>query len=384
MAKTDYYEVLGIPKDASESDIKKAYRKLARQFHPDVNKSPDSSHKFKEINEAYETLADPKKRSQYDQYGHVDESAGQGFGGGYGGFEGFGGFEDIFESFFGGTSARRTRRETGPRRGDDLRYDLSITLEEAATGIEREIDIFNYQTCATCAGSGARPGTKQATCPTCGGSGEVQQVQRTILGSFTQVTTCPNCGGKGKVISNPCATCGGSGREKKKQTVKVRIPAGVDTGAKLRVSGAGNTGANGGPPGDLYIFISVKTHPVFAREGDDISTSVKISFAQAALGDEIEVPTLSGPVGLKVPPGTQSHTTFRIKGKGIPHLHARGIGDEHVLVKIVTPTYLNQEESDIMEYFAHLQGVNLKKQKNTKLFEKIKKALKDQFGVAIF
>lgn len=382
MAKKDYYDLLGLSKDASEAEIKKAFRKKARQYHPDVNKDSGAQDKFKEVNEAYEVLGDGQKKAQYDRFGHSGMgNAGAGQGAGFGGFDfgggqGFGGFEDIFETFFGGSSSRG-RRSSGPARGDDLRYDMKITLEEALKGVEKDVSIQNYQTCGTCHGTGAKAGTKPSSCSTCSGAGQVKQIQRTILGSFTQVTTCPTCNGKGTIIKTPCSTCGGTGRERKIQKVKVKVPAGVSSGAKLRVSGAGNAGPSGGPKGDLYIFITVERHSIFRRERDDLFSEHTISFSQAVLGDEVEVKTLDGNVLLRIPAGTQSHTTFRVKGKGIPHLHSRGAGDLHVLVKINTPSKISGEEKDIYEYVAHLQGVKLKNSsQNEKLFGKVKKAFK--------
>jgi len=362
MAKRDYYEILGISKNASTDEIKKAYRTLARKYHPDVNKEAGAEARFKEINEAYSVISDNQKRAQYDQFGH----AGEQFGGG--GFEGFdfsdlfrGGFsadmggspfEDLFETFFGGG----VRRRSGPRRGDDLRYDLTITLEEAAKGIEKEIDLPHYVVCQTCKGSGARPGTSPVKCGTCRGSGQVRRAQRTMLGSFTQITPCPDCQGTGEVITSFCVECHGKGQVKRSHKVVVKIPAGVDTGNKLRIPRAGDSGEKGGGPGDLYIFISVKAHPLFERDGADIHYKALITFAQASLGTELEIPTIDGKTVLKVPVGTQPNTVLKMREKGMPHLNSRAKGDQYVHIEIETPTNLNKEQIELLKKFAKIRG----------------------------
>jgi len=348
----DYYEILGVDKKASPDEIKRAYRKLARQYHPDVNKEAGSDEKFKEINEAYQTLSAPNKRSQYDYYG----TAG-GPGGAPGGFEGFdfggqgfdfGGFgdlNDIVNNFFGG--GRRTRQE----RGADLRYDLRISLEEAAKGIERELNITHFVSCQTCKGSGAKPGSKPKQCSTCKGSGQVRKSQRTILGSFTRVATCPACGGSGEIISSPCSDCRGDGRVKKSHKIKVKVPAGIDSGYRLRVAGSGDAGRKGAPPGDLYIFVQVEPHHLFNRDGADIFYRTTISFVQAILGDEIEVPTLDGKATLKIPRGTQPNTRFRIKEQGMPHLQHKEKGNLYVLVEIEIPSKLNKAQEELLKKY---------------------------------
>ncbi|MFH1710646.1 MAG: molecular chaperone DnaJ [bacterium] len=360
--KRDYYEILGISKNASTDEIKKAYRTLARKFHPDVNKEPGAEAKFKEINEAYSALSDSGKRAQYDQFGQ----AGPQFGGA--GFEGFdfsdlfrGGFapefggspfEDLFETFFGGGG----RRKTGPRRGDDLQYDMNITLEEAAKGLEKEIEIPHYVACQTCKGSGARPGTSPVKCGTCKGSGQVRRAQRTMLGSFTQITPCPDCQGTGEVITSLCVECHGKGQVKKLHKVGLNVPAGVDTGNKLRIPKAGDAGESGGGPGDLYIFITVKRHSLFERDGVDIHYKALLSFSQASLGTELEVPTIDGKTLLKVPAGTQPNTVLRMKEKGMPHLNSRARGDQYVHIEIETPINLTREQSDLLKKFAQMRG----------------------------
>ncbi|MBN2057583.1 MAG: molecular chaperone DnaJ [Candidatus Saganbacteria bacterium] len=351
--KRDYYETLGVNKSASADQIKRAYRKLARQYHPDVNKDAGAEDKFKEINEAYQVLSDPNKRSQYDYYGSAGGPSGAGFegfdfgGGGFRGFENFGEFGDIFDMFFGGSRGR----QAGPQRGADLRYDLRISLQDAAKGIEKEILLVHFVGCETCGGSGAKPGTKPKRCETCNGTGQVKQSQRTILGSFTRVMPCSACRGSGQIIENPCPACQGEGRQKKKHTIKAKIPAGIDSGFRVRVAGAGDAGGIGAPPGDLYIFIQVDPHPFFNREGEHIYFRTKISFIQAVLGDEIQVPTLDGATTLKIPAGTQPNTKFRLKGKGMPHLGSRDRGNLFVLVEVEIPTKLSKKQADLLKQY---------------------------------
>jgi molecular chaperone DnaJ len=351
--KKDYYEALGVSKTASQEEIKRAYRNLARKYHPDVNKETGAADKFKEINEAYQVLSDPNKRSQYDYFGSSGGPGG-GYSGGFEGFdvgeafrgfEGFGEFTDLFDVFFG---RERGARRAGPERGDDLRYDLRITLEEAAQGIEKNLEILHYTACSTCKGTGAKPGTAPTKCSTCNGGGQVRKSQRTILGSFTQVVPCPTCNGTGAVISSPCSACHGSGREKKRHTVKVKIPAGIESGYRLRVAGAGNAGSKGGSPGDLYIFITVEQHPIFNRDGANLYSHASISFIQAILGDEIKVPTLEGEASMKIPPGTQPNTNFKLKERGMPFLDRRDRGDLYVLVEIKIPTKISREQEELL------------------------------------
>jgi molecular chaperone DnaJ len=365
MSKRDFYEVLGLSKNASADEIKKAYRNLARKYHPDVNKEPGSEAKFKEINEAYSLLSDQQKRAQYDQFGHAGPGfGGQGFGGGQGfeGFDfgdmfsgGFGGgqFEDIFETFFGGGGRRRS---TGPKRGDDLRYDIRITLEEAAKGLEKELNIPHHVACQTCKGSGAKPGTSSEKCSTCKGSGQVNRTQRTMLGSFTQVGPCHDCNGTGQIIKTPCGECHGSGQVKKTHKVAVKIPAGIETGTKLRISKAGDAGERGGNPGDLYIFISVAEHDFFERDGADIHYKAIISFVQAALGSFVEVPTIDGKADLKIPAGTQANAVLKMREKGLPHLNSKAKGDQYVHIEIETPVNLSKDQAELLKKFSSMRG----------------------------
>lgn len=351
--KKDYYEILGVSKNASQDEIKRSYRNLARKHHPDVNKEAGAADKFKEINEAYQVLSDPNKRSQYDYFGQAGGTGGTG-GFGFEGFDfgepfqGFGEFTDLFDVFFG---RERGGRRAGPERGEDLRYDLRITLEEAARGIEKEIEVAHFTACSTCKGTGSKPGTAPVRCSTCGGNGQVKKNQRTILGSFTQIVPCPTCRGSGQVIQSPCPACKGTGREKKRHRVKIKIPAGIDSGYRLRVPGAGNAGGKGGPPGDLYAFITVEQHPLFNRDGANLYYRTEISFIQAILGGEIKVPTLEGEAALKIPPGTQPNTNFKLKEKGLPVLQARGRGDLYVLVEIKIPAKINKEQEELLNKF---------------------------------
>lgn len=358
MSKRDYYEVLGVSRDASEEEVKKAYRKLARQYHPDVAKDdPTAPEKFKEINEAYEVLSDADKRARYDQFGHAgtDPNAGGGFGGGFSGAGDFG-MGDIFDMFFGGGMRGAQARARGPERGADLRYDMVLSFEEAAFGVEKEIQVPRLENCPTCAGSGARPGTHPVTCPVCHGAGQVQVATQTAFGRFMSVRTCDRCHGEGRIIESPCPECNGSGRVRRHRKITVKVPQGVDSGSRLRVAGEGEAGTRGGPPGDLFIVISVRPHSIFRRRDDDVLMEAPLSFVQAALGTEIEVPTLDGPVKLKIPEGTQAGTSFRLRGKGIPHLRGHGRGDQHVKVLVVTPTHLSDKERDLLRQLAELRG----------------------------
>ncbi|MGE5485609.1 MAG: molecular chaperone DnaJ [Ignavibacteriales bacterium] len=383
MAKRDYYEVLGVSRDASQDEIKKAYRQLAKKHHPDANPNdPAAQDRFKEINEAYEILSDPQKRAAYDRFGHAATGAGgagQGdfdfgpFGSPFGGGGFGGGIGDIFDMFFG-QSGRETQRR-GPVRGADLQYDLQITLEEAASGVDRDIEIIGWETCRTCGGTGAKPGTRPVTCKTCGGTGQVQSVQDTLLGRIMTSRTCEYCRGTGQVIENPCDECRGRGRVRRKRTVTVKIPAGVDTGLRLRLSGEGEPGERGGPRGDLFVNITVKPHDLFQRRNDDLHCDATIGFVQAALGDEIEVPTLDGKASLRIPEGTQPGTVFRLRGKGISHLRGTGRGDMHVHVTISVPTRLTDKEKDLLLQFARMQAEN--KSSGKGFFGK----MKDAFGM---
>lgn len=351
MQKRDYYEVLGISRNASSEEIKSAFRKLARQYHPDVNDAADAEERFKEINEAFAILSDPDKRSVYDRFGHDGLS-------GMNGMPDFTNFDpfQIFEQFFGFGSMGGGQRRNSPRRGADLQTILSLTFEESANGVEKEIEITRDEVCTTCKGSGAEPGTNPETCPTCGGRGEVRQARQTILGSLVQVTTCPNCNGAGKVIKHVCKTCRGRGYERKTTRKVVSIPAGVDNGNQIRLAGEGQPGENGGPRGNLYIEIKVKDHQYFRRRQDDILLDLKINIAQAVLGAEVEVPTLSGKAKLTIPAGTPPGKVFRLRNKGIPHLNGSGSGDELVIVNVEIPTHISAEQRKLFEQLAKTLG----------------------------
>lgn len=380
--KRDYYEVLGVNRSAGKEELKKAYRRLARQYHPDVSKEDDAGDRFKEINEAYEVLSDDNMRARYDRFGHagVDNGAG-GFSGGYEG--GFGSVADIFEEFFGGAfgGGGQRRRRRGPRRGADLRYDLKISFEEAVSGVEKEIDVTRPAVCPSCSGSGAEPGSRPVTCTTCNGSGEVRRVQQSILGSFVNVATCPTCQGSGEVIETPCKSCHGRKQVQETRTLKVKIPAGVDSDTQIRLSNEGAPGADGGPPGNLYVVIHVQDHKLYERRGDDIWIDLEINVAQAALGDEVKVPTIDGEETLSIPPGTESGKVFRLRGKGVPHLDrsGRGIdsgrGDQHVLIHVTMPKKLTDEQRDLFTKLAKTLGKEVVPQREKGIFSQLKDAL---------
>ncbi len=354
MSKRDYYDVLGVERGASPEELKKAYRRLARQYHPDFNKEePDAEAKFKEISEAYEVLADPQKREQYDRFGHQAFN-GQNGGFGQGDFNGFGfgDISDIFESFFGGFGGGR--RRPGPEQGSHLRYDMEITLEEAYRGGSRTINIPRTETCPDCKGSRAREGSRPETCSTCGGSGKQQITRNTAYGRFVNVQSCSACGGEGRVIKEPCPTCRAQGRVVRERNIEVKLPPGVEHGSKLRITGGGEAGMRGGPPGDLYVVISIRPHKVFRRERDDLIYELSLGMAEVALGAEVEVPTLDGPANLRIPEGTQPETLFRLKGRGMPRLRGSGKGDLHVKVKVSVPRRLNSKQKQLLEEFVRL------------------------------
>jgi molecular chaperone DnaJ len=350
--KRDYYEVLGLSRDASSEDIKKAFRKLAMQYHPDRNHDASASEKFKEINEAYEVLSDEDKRAAYDRYGHA--GADNVFGRGFEGFE-MGGFGDIFEAFFGGTTTSRPRRQTA-RRGSDLKYQINITFEEAALGCEKEVEIARTELCATCRGNRSKPGVQPIRCPTCDGSGQIRRVQRSLFGQFINTTTCSECQGEGTLIKEPCPDCRGSGYQKHKRHISVKIPAGIDNGNGIRLTSEGEAGYRGGSAGNLYVMVSVKSHPYFKREEYDVVYELPVNFAQAALGAELEVPTLHGSAKLKIPSGSQTGKVFRLKDKGIPHLHSGGRGDQMVVLKVMTPDSLSKEQRRLFEELSKSLG----------------------------
>ncbi|WP_409022463.1 molecular chaperone DnaJ [Dellaglioa sp. P0083] len=370
----DPYNVLGVTKDSSPEEIKKAYRKLSKQYHPDINKDAGAEDKFKEITEAYETVGDPQKKAEYDQYGSAGSQGGayRGFGGQgqQGGFGG-GGFEDIFSSFFGGGGA--SQDPTAPRAGRDLQYEMTLTFNEGVFGKESTIKYNRKSLCATCSGSGAKPGTSPITCHKCGGRGTIQVERRTPLGNMMTEQECDVCHGTGKEIKEKCDTCHGSGHIDERHEVKVTVPAGVEDGQQMRLQGQGESGENSGPYGDLYIIFRVQASGTFDREGPDIYIDVPISFVQAALGDEVTVPTVHGDVKMKIPAGTQTGTTFRLRDKGAPKLHGKGNGDQEVTVNIETPRNLKKEQKDALKEFATASGKNVVGEGN--LFDK----LKDQF-----
>lgn len=371
---TDYYEILGVSKNADKDEIKSAFRKKARQCHPDVNKAPDAEEKFKELGKAYETLMDDEKRSLYDRYGEDGlKNAGFDSGGPFAG--GFGDLNDIFNSFFGSFGfSQRQVDPNAPQRGDDLRIDIEIEFEEAVFGVEKEIKIDHLENCSVCNGTGAEPGSKPVNCPTCGGSGRVQQTTQTILGHFTQITTCPDCQGNGVKIQTPCKACKGYGRVEKEKTIELKIPAGVDHGSKMRLSQEGDAGKNGGPEGDLYIVIHVKSSNYYKREGFTVFTELEVSPAQAVLGDEITIKTLDGEKVINVPVGSQDGSQIKIKGAGVPYLgRTSQRGDHIVIVEVKIPTQLTDEEKQL---YIKLYELNTKKKHHEKesLIDKVKGA----------
>ena len=381
--KRDYYEVLGVSKGASEDEIKKAYRKLAKKYHPDMNPGDkEAEAKFKEVNEAYSILSDSEKRARYDQFGHagVDPNYGAGGpGGGFGGFD-MGDIDlgDIFGSFFGGgfggfggsTSSRRN----GPQKGESLRASLTISFEEAAFGCEKEINLNRTEECEACHGSGAEPGTTAETCPDCRGTGVVRVQQRTGGFAFSSTAPCSRCRGTGKIIHTPCKACGGSGSVKKTKRVTVSIPAGIDDGQAISLRGQGNAGKNGGPAGDLIVAVHVKPHPQFHRDGTTVLYEQPVTFYQAVMGAELEIPTIDGKVKYNLPAGTQTGTTFRLRGKGIPELRGRGRGDQYVTVRVQVPTSLNGEQKEALRAFAEAMGEDVPEESGLKgFFDKHKK-----------
>lgn len=378
--KRDYYEVLGVSKTATDEELKKAYRKLAKKYHPDANpdNKEEAEKKFKEVNEAYEVLSDKQKRNMYDQFGH---SGANGYSSDFSGFSGFDGFSggagfsgvdfdlnDIFSSFFGGGSSRGRSSRNGPVRGRDLKVRVEITFEEAAFGVNKEITINREEQCDTCGGTGAKPGTKPETCKVCNGTGQVRVTQNTILGSFASVRTCDNCGGTGSVISNPCDTCKGRGTVRKQRRIKVSIPAGIDNGQVISLNGEGEPGLRGGPAGNLYITVAVRNHAIFTRKGDSIFCNVHVSFAEAALGAIIKVPTLTGEEQYDLTEGTQTGSIFTLKGKGIKNINGRGVGDLYFTVIVDVPKKLNNEQRELLKKFAEISGENFETGKRRRFF----------------
>lgn len=362
MSQRDYYEVLGVSRGASNDELKSAFRRMARQYHPDVNKSPEAEERFKELNEAYAVLSDPDKRGTYDRFGHD-------------GLKGVGGmpdfttvdfsdFADIFGDLFGfggfGRTSRRARN--APRRGADLQYRLNLSFKEAVFGVEKGIEITRDEICNTCNGSGAEPGTTPVRCSTCNGSGEVRQARQTILGSMVQVATCPTCKGQGETITSPCLTCRGHGQERRTRVKLVNVPAGVDNGTQIRLAGEGQPGINGGPHGNLYVAINVKSHKYFRRRNDDVLLDLDINVAQATLGADVEIPTVDGPATLRIPPGTQPGKVLRLRDKGVPHLRRNGRGDQLVVINVGVPTRLTSEQRQLFEDLAKSLGSEVRPQ----------------------
>ena len=375
--KKDFYDVLGVEKSASDSEIKKAFRLRAKKYHPDVNSGDKASEaKFKEINEAYEILSNPQKRAKYDQYGHAGVDP-NGYGG-FGGFEDFdlGGIGDIFESFFGnrGFGGTSGRRKNAPQKGADLKSYLDITFEEAAFGVEKELSINRMEDCAECNGTGAKKGTQSTVCTACNGEGQVQYRQSTPFGQFVNIKPCDNCHGEGKIITNPCSSCQGSGKSKKIRNIKINVPAGIDNEQIISLRGEGEPGIKGGPSGDLYIIVNVKTHSIFKRDGYHVICDIPITFTQAALGAEIEVPTLDGKIKYNIPEGTQTGTIFKLKNKGIQNLRGHGRGDQLFQVNIEVPKALNEKQKEILKQFAELTGEEAHTL-TKKFFDKMKDAL---------
>lgn len=367
-AKRDYYEVLGVARTATDDEIKKAFRRLARQYHPDVNKEKGAEAQFKEINEAYEVLSDSQKRQMYDRLGHAGVNGAAGAGAA--GFDPFN-FGEIFEQFFGSTPGAR---RGAPQRGSDIRYDLTISFEEAVFGCQKEIEIPRWETCGTCHGNGAQPGTATQRCTYCQGTGEIRRVQQSIFGQFVNVMVCDRCRGEGRVITTPCERCRGQGRVRNNRRVAVNIPAGVDDGVTVRVQGEGEVSGRGGTAGNLYVNLTVKPHPYFKRQGNDIIYELNCSFSQVSLGDDLEVPTIDGTTAqLKVPAGTQTGRSFRLKGIGVPIVHSQARGDMHVLIKVVTPASLTPRQKELLREFAEIEKTQNERGGHN-IFDKIKDA----------
>lgn len=367
----DYYEILGVSKDAGKDEIKSAFRRKARELHPDVNKAPDAEEKFKELGKAYETLSDDDKRALYDRYGEEGLS-----NAGYsnsGPFEyGFGGLNDIFEAFFGGGFSREHENPNAPRRGADLRINIQLDFKEAVFGVEKEIKVSHDETCSTCNGTGGKPGTSPKTCSTCGGTGKIQHVTQTIMGNFSQISTCPHCGGKGQTYTEHCPACHGKGTNEVEKSLKVKIPAGVDNHTKIRIAGEGDAGKNGGPSGDLFVVILVKEDDYFIRKGNDVYTILNVSFPQAAIGDEVEIVTLDGKKKISIPAGIEHDKVITIRGEGVPFVGSNRRGDHHVVIKLVPPRNLSKEEKSL---YSKLYELSQGKQHQKSILDKVKNSL---------
>lgn len=368
----DYYDVLGVPRGADAAEIKKAYRRLAMQYHPDRNPDPQAAEQFKEINAANEVLSDPEKRARYDRFGHAGME-GQGPGG-FEGFSNFEGFGDIFDAFFGG-AARGGRRRAGPARGADLRFNLRLTFEEAVFGVEKEIEYQRFERCGQCSGRGSEPGTDLTVCPDCNGAGEIRRAQQSIFGQFVNVATCGRCQGEGRIVTNPCTKCRGSGRERATRKISVKVPAGVDNDQQIRLSAEGEAGARGGEPGNLYVVLTVTSHPKFERVEDHILFELPVNIAQASLGAKITIPTLDGETELAIPAGTQTGEDFVLRGKGVPHLRGGGRGDMVVRVMAVVPEDLTDEQRGLLEKLAETMGTPTLPKKSKGLFERLRDAV---------
>jgi molecular chaperone DnaJ len=371
--KRDYYDVLGVGRGASADELKKAFRRLAMEYHPDRNQQAGAEERFKEVNEAYEVLSDPEKRQLYDRFGHAATGAGaEGFARGFDGF-GFGGLGDIFDAFFGGAQGRAHR---GPTRGADVRRTVTLSFEEAVFGTERKVDVMTAEICAACNGLRAEPGSEPERCPQCNGSGEVRRSQQSIFGQFVNVAICDRCRGDGRIVTNPCKACRGTGREKRKRTLSVKVPAGVDHGSQMRLSGEGELGGQGGPRGNLYLQLNVKPHDVFRRDQDDLLVDLELHFAQVALGDEVEVPTIDGePHTVRIPAGTQTGEVFVVRGKGVPHLRGGGRGDMIVTASVLTPRNLTKEQKDLLKQLSSSMGHAVRPQEDRGIMGKLKDAL---------
>lgn len=369
----DYYEVLGVERTADGAEIKKAYRRLAMEYHPDRNSSEDAAERFKEINRAYEVLSDADKRTRYDRFGHAGVD-GNGGPQGFDGFQTFEGFGDIFDAFFGG-GGRGGRRRRGPARGADLRYNMKLSFEEAVFGVEKEIEYQRQERCERCTGRGTEPGTDLAVCPECNGAGEIRRAQQSIFGQFVNVAACGRCNGEGRIVTDPCTQCRGSGRQKATRQIQVKVPAGVDDGAQIRLTGEGEAGARGGEPGNLYVVLSVAEHPQFERVEDHILFELPVNIAQAALGAKVTIPTLDGDMEMEIPAGTQSGEDFILRGKGVPHLRSHGRGDMVVRVTAVVPEDLTGEQRELLERLAQSMGTPTLPKKSRGLFERLRDAV---------